>query len=130
MPRVLSSSFDAQFHSTTLLLRNNCILRPLSSSLQQLFVTYRHSDLDDRIGHSPKYRELRNSMDASANALNTSDLDLSSFSNIETVQMEKGPRGLGFAVMDGSVAGQNGIFIKTVTPGGPADTVSCDVTRY
>lgn len=87
-------------------------------------MTCRHSDLDDRIGRSARHRELRASLDASSNALNTSDLDLSSFSNLETVQLEKGPRGLGFAVMDGSIAGQNGIFIKTVTPGGPASVVS------
>lgn len=80
--------------------------------------------MDDRLGHSPKYHDLRASINTSANALNTSDLDLSSFSNIENVQLEKGPKGLGFAVMDGSITGQSGIFIKTVTPGGPAATVS------
>jgi len=37
--------------------------------------------------------------------------------------LERGSKGLGFAIMDGSISGEKGIFIKTVIPGGPAASV-------
>lgn len=91
---------------------------------ENCYYNFRHGDLDDRLGHSPKYQELKAAMDHSANVLNTSDLDLSNYENIDHVHIEKGPRGLGFAIMDGSISGRPGIFIKTLIPDGPASSVS------
>lgn len=52
------------------------------------------------------------------------DLDFSGYENLEMIRLEKGPKGLGFAIMYGSPAGDKGIFIKTLIPGGPAAAVS------
>lgn len=54
----------------------------------------------------------------------SSKLDLSQFDNLQQITLEKGPKGLGFAIMDGSVSGDRGIFIKTLIPGGSASSVS------
>lgn len=58
----------------------------------------------------------------------TSELDFSGYDNLEQIRLEKGPKGLGFAIMYGSGTGDNGIFIKTLIPGGPAATVSTTAT--
>ena len=93
----------------------------------------RHSDLDDRLGHSPKYQELKAAMNRSINANQShensqasekSDLDFSGYENLDQIRLEKGPKGLGFAIMYGSPSGDKGIFIKTLIPGGPAANVS------
>ena len=53
-----------------------------------------------------------------------SDLDFSNFDNLQQISLEKGSKGLGFAIMDGSMSGDAGIYIKTLIPGGPAASVS------
>ena len=53
-----------------------------------------------------------------------SDLDFSNFDNLQQISLEKGSKGLGFAIMDGSMTGDAGIYIKTLIPGGPAASVS------
>ena len=37
----------------------------------------------------------------------------------------QGPIGLGFAIQEGNADSKTGIYIKTVTPDGPADQVRC-----
>lgn len=51
------------------------------------------------------------------------ELDFSDFGNLQQISIEKGPKGLGFAIMDGSISGEPGIYIKTLIPGGPAASV-------
>ncbi|XP_013421811.1 multiple PDZ domain protein isoform X4 [Lingula anatina] len=47
--------------------------------------------------------------------------DFSTFPDVTTVTIDKGPARLGLAIMEGSVEGQPGIYIKSITPGSPAE---------
>jgi len=90
-----------------------------------LFPYYRHSDLADRLGHSPNYKKMLSNQNATSPAMNKKpQLNLDNYENIEHIQIEKGPKGLGFAIMDGSHNADEGIYIKTLIPGGPASNVS------
>ncbi|XP_067937572.1 multiple PDZ domain protein-like isoform X4 [Watersipora subatra] len=85
-------------------------------------VLVRHSDLDDRLGRSPNYKELKAAIDKSQTNYSRfgNGLDFREFDNLLEVTLDKGSKGLGFAIMDGSITGDAGIFIKTLIPGGLA----------